>query len=148
MSSSPRLSNEVLAIIGPKHSCRARELSLRTKSVMSLIPGLGNQVLDISGPELSCQALGLNLWTQRVMSSIPGHGVKVGGKKRTKNVSFWMIQGWDGLHCLPFLEAPHFDVRHLEIGQETKKLGSLPRKCQEFESRTWQWSFSYHWPRT
>ena len=41
-------------------------------------------------------------------------------------------------HCLAFLEAPHFDVRHLEIGQETKKLGSLPRKCQEFESRTWQ----------
>ena len=61
MSSSPRLGNEVLAIIGPELSCRARESNLRTQSVMSSIPRLGIQVLDISGPELSCQALGLNL---------------------------------------------------------------------------------------
>ena len=115
---------------------------------MSSSPGLGNEVYAIIGPELSCQALGSNLWTQRVMSSIPGHGVKVGGKKRTKNVRFWMIEGWDGAHCLAFLEAPHFDVKHLEIGQETKKLGPLPPKCHEFKSRTRQWSFSHHWPRT
>ena len=115
---------------------------------MSSIPGLCNQILDIHGPELSYQALGSNLWIQRVMSSIPGHGVKVGGKKRTKNVRFWMIEGWDGAHCLAFLEAPHFDVKHLEIGQETKKLGPLPPKCHEFESWTQQWSISHHWPRT
>ena len=47
-----------------------------------------------------------------------------------------MIEGWDGAHCLAFLEAPHFDVKHLEIGQETKKLGPLRLKCCEFESRT------------
>ena len=58
---SPGLGNEVLAIIGPELSCRARESNLLTQSVMSSIPGLSNQVLDISGPELSCQALGLNL---------------------------------------------------------------------------------------
>ena len=110
---------------------------------MRSIPGLGNQVLDILGPELSYQALGSNLWIQRVMSSILGHGVKVGGKKRTKNVCFWMIEGWDGAHCLAFLKAPHFDVKHLEIGQETKKLGPLPPKCHEFESRTWQLSFKF-----
>ena len=115
---------------------------------MSSIPGLGNQVLDISGPELSCQALGSNLWTQRVMSSIPWHGIKVGGKKRTKNVRVWMIEGWNGAHCLAFLMAPHFDVKYLEIGQETKKLGPFPPKCHEFESRTRQCSFSHQWPRT
>ena len=38
-----------------------------------------------------------------------------------------MIEGWDVAHCLAFLEAPHFDVKHLEIGQETKKLGPLPQ---------------------
>ena len=52
-----------------------------------------------------------------------------------------MIEGYNGAHCLAFLEAPHFDVKHLEIGQETKKLGPLPPKCHEFESRTWQLSF-------
>ena len=138
----------VVAIIGPELNCWAQESNLGTKSVMSSIPGLGNQILDIHGPELSYQALGSNLWTQRVMSSISGHGVKIGDKKRTKNVRFWMIEGWDGAHCLAFLEAPHFDVKHLEIGQETKKLGPLPPKCHEFKSRTRQWSFSYHWPRT
>ena len=61
MRLSPGLSNEVLAIIGPELSCRARELNLGTQSVMSLIPGHGSQVLDLSGPELSCQALGSNL---------------------------------------------------------------------------------------
>ena len=148
MSSSPGLCNEVLVIIGPEFSCWAQESNLGTKSVMSSIPGLGNQILDIHGPELSYQALGSNLWTQRVMSSIPGHGVKVGGKKRTKNVRFWIIEGWDAAHSLAFLEAPHFDVKHLEIGQETKKLGPLPPKWHEFESRTRQRSFSHHWPRT
>ena len=138
----------MIAIIGPKLSCRAQESNLGTQSVLSLIPRLGNQVLDISGLELSCQALGSNLWTQRVMSSIPGHGVKVGDKKQTKNVRFWIIEGWDGAHCLAFLEAPHFDVKHLEIGQETKMLGPLPPKCCEFESRSRQWNFSHHWPWT
>ena len=138
---------QVVAIIGPELNSWARELNLGTQSDMSSILGLGDQFLDIIGPELSCQALGSNLWIQRVMSSIPGHGVKVGGKKRTKNVRFWMIEGWDGAHCLAFLEAPHFDVKHLEIGQETKKLGPLPPKCHEFESRTRQWSFSHHWPK-
>ena len=99
-------------------------------------------------PELCCRALGSHLWTQRVMSSIPGHGVKVGGKKWTKNIRFLIIKGWDGTHCLAFLEAPKFDVKHLEIGQETKKLGPLPPKCHEFESQTRQWSFSHHWPWT
>ena len=61
MSSSPRLGNEVLAIIGPELSCLALELNLGTQSVMSLIRGLVNHVLDISGQELSCQALGSNL---------------------------------------------------------------------------------------
>ena len=59
-----------------------------------------------------------------------------------------MIDGWDGAHCLAFLEAPHFDVKYLEIGQETKKLGPLPPKCHEFKSRTWQCSLNHHWPRT
>ena len=54
-----------------------------------------------------------------------------------------MIEGWDGAHCLAFLEAPHFDVKHLEIGQETKKLGPLHPKCHEFESRTWQLSLKF-----
>ena len=49
-----------------------------------------------------------------------------------------MIEGWDGAHCLAFLEAPHFDVKHLEIGQETKKLDPIPPKCHEFESQTRQ----------
>ena len=61
MSSSPGLGNEVLAIIGPELSCRARESNLGTQSVMSSILGLSDQFLDIIGPELSCQALGSNL---------------------------------------------------------------------------------------
>ena len=54
-----------------------------------------------------------------------------------------MIEGWDGAHCLAFLLAPQIEVRHLEIGQETKKLGPFPPKCHEFESRTWQLSLKF-----
>ena len=54
-----------------------------------------------------------------------------------------MIEAWDGALCLAFLEAPHFDVKYLEIGQETKKLVPLHPKCHEFESQTWQLSLKF-----
>ena len=36
-----------------------------------------------------------------------------------------MIEGWDGAHCLAFLEAPHFYVKHFEIRPTVQKLGLI-----------------------
>ena len=36
-----------------------------------------------------------------------------------------VVEGWDGVHCVGFLEAPHFDVKHFEIRPTVQKLGSI-----------------------
>ena len=37
----------------------------------------------------------------------------------------YVVEGWDGVHCVGFLEAPHFDVKHLEIRPTVQKLGLI-----------------------
>ena len=59
------------------------------------------------------------------MSSIPGHGTQVRDKKRTKNVRFLTIEGWNGAHCVAFLVLPQIMVRHLKIGPAVQKLGLI-----------------------
>ena len=39
-----------------------------------------------------------------------------------KNLSTYVVEGWDGVHGVKFLEAPHFDVKHFEIRPTVQKL--------------------------
>ena len=62
-----------------------------------------------------------------------------------KNVRFLTVERWDGDHCAAFFVLPQIMVRHLKIGQETKKLCPLLPKGREFDSQAWQQSLGQHW---